>query len=72
MEAMMSGIFGGGASKEAKKQAAQARREMQTSNEEAGRAQQRAERGSGSGAGTRGRDMLIGNLSTRLKKTLGG
>jgi len=73
MEATMSAMFGdGGASKEAEKQSAQARRERQASNEEAGRAQQRGERGGGGGAGTRGRDMLIGNLSDRLKKTLGG
>jgi len=73
MEAMMGGIFGdSGAQAEAKAQAAQARRELQTSNEEANRSQQRAERGGRSGGGTRGRDMLIGNLSYRLKKTLGG
>lgn len=70
----MGGIFGGdnGAQAEARKQAAQARRERQTSNEETNRAQQRGERGGGGGAGTRGRDMLIGNLSQRLKDTLGG
>jgi len=71
----MAGIFGSGdngAQAEAKKQAGQARRERQTSNEETNRAQQRGERGGGAGAGTRGRDMLIGNLSQRLKETLGG
>ena len=71
----MSGIFGSrdnGAQAEAKTQAAQARRERQTSNEEADRSQQQAERGGRSGGRTRGRDMLIGNLSQRLNKTLGG
>jgi len=69
----MSGMFGGksGAQDEAKRQGAAARRQTQTGNEEANRAQQRGERG-GSGGGTRGRDMLMGNLSKRLKGTLGG
>lgn len=66
----MSGLFGGGAADEAKKQAATARRDKQDANEEAGREQQRGERGTG--GSSRGRDMLIGNLSSTLKKTLGG
>lgn len=66
----MSGIFGGGAAKrEAKKQSKRAREDRQMANEDAGRAQQQAERGAGGG---RGRDMLIGNLSQRLKQSLGG
>lgn len=68
----MSTIMGdGGAKKEAKRQAAEARRERQTANEEAGREQQRAERGAGPGS-TRGRNMLVGQLSSALKQTLGG
>lgn len=70
----MSSLFGGGAreaQREAKKQQGEARAMKQTSNEEAGRAQQLAERG-GAGGGSRGRDMLMGALSRRLKDTLGG
>lgn len=78
----MSNVFGGGgdggAAKKARqlqeRQAAEARRQTQTANEETQRATQRAERGSGvtGSEGGRGRDMLIGNLSTMLSKTLGG
>jgi len=67
----MSGLFGSGfASKEAARQAAMARREQQTSSEEEARARQHAERGAPGGG--RGRNMLIGNLSSVLNDKLGG
>lgn len=66
----MAGIFGNGnARAEAAKQAASARRSQQASNEEAARSQQQAERG---GSGGRGRNMMLGSLTSNLKKTLGG
>lgn len=69
----MSGMFGGDARKAramASKQAADARRDKQASTTEAAREQQQAERGASRGG--RGRDMLMGQLSTQLKGTLGG
>jgi hypothetical protein len=70
----MSNLFGGGARKtaeaSAKKQQGEARVRTQDANEDAGRAQQRAER---SGAGGReGRNRLMGNLGAQLKGKIGG
>lgn len=70
----MSGMFGGKqrrrAREQAEKQAGEARKSMQRSNEEAGRETQRAER-TGT-ASRRGRDLLIGTLSAVGNQTLGG
>ncbi len=57
------------AREEASAQAATARRQTQTSNEDAARAKQKAERGS---SRSRGRDMLVGSMSAGLKKSVGG
>ncbi len=70
----MSGMFGGGqkeAREQAAKQAAQARRSTQASNEEAARSRQSAERGSTT-ASRGGRNLLIGNLAQTLGDTHGG
>lgn len=70
----MSSVFGNSGTAEAEERQATARQTQQSANEEAGRAQQQAERGSSGGRGRRGRrgrDMLIGSLSG-LKQTLGG
>ena len=66
----MGSIFGdGGAKKRAEEAEAIARKEKQTSNEEANRAQQRGERGAGN---TRsGRNKLMGNIGAQLKKKIG-
>lgn len=66
----MSGMFGQNkARREARRQAGEARQQTQEANEEAARSQQQAERG---GSGGRGRQMMVGMLADRLKKTLGG
>lgn len=64
----MSFLSGSG-KKEAREAAALSRKGRQTASEEAGRAQQLAERGS---TRRRGRNLLIGNLSRPLTPTLGG
>lgn len=72
----MSNIFGGGqdaaiaeSRAAAEKSQAAARRTEQNANEEGQRNKQRSERGSG--GGSRGRDMLVGRLSSMLKPNLG-
>lgn len=72
MGGVVKSIFGGDQGKaEARRQQAEARKDRQDASEDAARQKQTAERG-GSGGRTRGRDMLVGNLSNRLKTKLGG
>lgn len=69
----MASVFGGGqydAKMEAAEQRAQARRDRQEATEETAREQQRAERGTA--RASRGRNMLVGDLSRALSSTLGG
>lgn len=61
--------FGGGGDKDAKAAAALARKGRQSASEEAGRAQQQAERGS---TRRKGRSLLLGNLSRDGSATVGG
>ena len=63
----MTMSFGGG-NTEAKAAAALARKGRQSASEEAGRAQQQAERG---GTRRKGRSRLLGNLCRDLPLTLG-
>jgi len=64
----MSFLSGSG-NKDANDAAALARKGRQSANEDAGRAQQLAERGS---TRRKGRNLLIGNLSKPLTPTIGG
>ena len=68
----MGNMFGGKTRKRAEaraqRQEEQSRRMTQSANEESARARQAAERG----AGGRGRNMLVGRLSSVLPNTLGG
>ena len=61
--------FGGGGEAAAKEAQATARKGRQTASEEAGRAQQQAERGV---SRRKGRSLLLGNLSRILPGTTGG
>jgi hypothetical protein len=68
----MGGIMGNpykAMQRQAKKDAAEARTERQSAAEEVARAQQQGERGMSSPR--QGRDLLLGNLGTLLKQTLG-